>query len=113
LALDGNTLAVSSYYRDNSAGVVYIYTRTAGVWTLQATLTANDRAIGDLFGVALALDGDTLAVSAPGADTAGGTDSGAVYVFTRSGGTWTQQAKLVTNSPASGAGRSVALEAGT
>lgn len=113
LALDDNTLAVSSYYQDDSAGAVYLYTRAAGVWTLQATLTANDRAAGDLFGVALALDGNTLAVSAPGADTTAGTDSGAVYIFTRTGSTWAQQAKLVTNSPASGAGRSLALEAGT
>jgi hypothetical protein len=113
LALDGDTLAVSSYYRDDDAGAVYIFTRSGGNWTLQAELTASDRAEGDLFGVAIALDGDTLAISAPGADTSGGVDAGAVYIFTRSAGTWTQQAKLITGATNMQSGRVLALSDGT
>jgi hypothetical protein len=113
LALDDDTLAVSSYYRDDSAGAVYIYTRTAGVWTLQAEIVAADRAMNDLFGVALALDGDTLAISAPGADTTAGVDSGAVYIFTRMAGAWTQAAKLLPGTAGMASGRALALSAGT
>ncbi len=113
LALDGDTLAISSYYRDDSAGAVYVYTRTAGVWSLQAELTAADRAMNDLFGVSVALDGDTLAISAQGADTPNGVDSGAVYIFTRTAGVWTQQAKLLPGTAGMQAGRSLALSSGT
>jgi FG-GAP repeat len=56
----------------------------------QATLTASDRAKHDNFGWSVALSGSTAVV---GAD-AKNSGTGAAYVFTRSGSTWTQQAKL-------------------
>ena len=86
-----------------SAGAVYVFTRTAGVWTQQAYLKASNA--GGLFGYGLALAGDTLAVGAPfEASNATGVNgdqtdnsapnAGAVYVFTRTAGVWTQQAYL-------------------
>jgi hypothetical protein len=72
-----------------------------------AKLNASDRAAGDQFGYSVSLAGDTVLVGAPGR----GNASGAVYVFTRSGAVWSQQAVLT--SPVSTAGdqfgRSVAL----
>ena len=59
------------------------------------------------FGAAVALDQDTLAVGAPGEISSG---VGAVYVFTRAGDTWTQQARLALPSTSSGTfGSSLAL----
>src|SRR6478735_1625452 len=119
MALSGDTLAVGAQFEasnatgvdahnesDNSAkdsGAVYVFTRTAGVWTQQAYLKASNTGEGDQFGVNVALVGDTLAVGAYGeASNATGingdeTDdsrpqTGAVYVFTRVAGVWSQQA---------------------
>ena len=117
-ALSGDTLAVGALFEasnatgidgnqlDNSAadsGAVYVFTRTAGVWTQQASLTSSNLDVSDFFGYSVALSGDTLAVGAIGEDSnATGINgnqldnslsfSGAVYVFTRTAGVWTQQA---------------------
>jgi hypothetical protein len=95
------TLAVGSSGDNNSggtdAGSVYIFTSTnnGGTWTEQTRLQASDATAGDVFGgsVALSSDGNTLAVGATGDDGAG-TNAGSVYIFTRSGSTWTEQTKL-------------------
>src|SRR5579883_1227539 len=120
LSADGNTLAVGSVAEDSAAkgingnqadhsaldaGAVYVYTRTPGGWKQQAYVKASNAHKGYQFGNALSLsnDGNTLAVGSTGeASSATGingnqTDTsmegaGAVYVFSRSGGTWAQQA---------------------
>jgi hypothetical protein len=96
------------------AGAVYIFTRTGTTWSQQAYIKASNTgqaavgdgfAEGDQFGYSLALssDGNTLAVGAIGEDSAAtgingdqadntANQSGAVYVFTRSGSSWSQQA---------------------
>jgi hypothetical protein len=60
----------------------------------QAELIAGDGADGDQFGLAVAISGDTALVGAPLNDFAVPTGGGAAYVFVRSGGSWTAQAKL-------------------
>jgi hypothetical protein len=86
-------------------GAAYVFTRTGGVWSQQAYLKASNTGAVDKFGRAVAVDGDTIVVgahteasSATGvngdqADNSAGA-SGAAYVFTRTGGVWTQQAYL-------------------
>lgn len=98
LSADGNTLAVGSYGVNAYRGAVYIYTRLAGEWQHQASLAASDAADYDYFGseVALTPDGSMLAVGAPNRTEAGITYAGGVYVFTRSGATWTQQPDVLT-----------------
>jgi hypothetical protein len=88
----------------SGAGAVYVYTRSGTVWSLEAYLKASNAAATDYFGYSVSLDADTLAVGAVNEDgDAGSTaaapneaasNSGAVYVFTRSGTTWSQQAYL-------------------
>jgi len=139
LSDDGNTLAVGAYAEDSAAtgigsnqaddtasaaGAVYVFTRSAGAWTQQAYIKASNAGAGDEFGwsIALSADGDTLAVGALFEDSAatgvGGnqadntaSNSGAAYVFTRSSGTWTQQAYVKASNTGGGDwfGRSVAL----
>ncbi|HMJ11896.1 MAG TPA: FG-GAP repeat protein, partial [Polyangiaceae bacterium] len=70
-----------------NAGAVYVYELDAAGehWQRVIKLTAGDEAAAnDFFGSSIALEGNTLAVGAPGADTAdndGAPESGAVYVF--------------------------------
>ena len=117
VALDGDTLAVAAFdpscatgvngnQTDRScpgAGAVYVFTRNGGTWAQQAYLKASNTQSGDSFGWSISLSGDTLAVSAPQelscatgingnqADN-GCLSAGAVYIFTRAGSTWSQQA---------------------
>jgi hypothetical protein len=110
VALHGDT-AIVGHPSDASA---YVFTRAAGVWTEQGKLLASDGETGDEFGHRVALDGDTLIIGAFG-DEDNGSESGSAYVFTRTDGTWSQQAKLL---PADGAaedyfGQSVALDEDT
>ncbi len=64
-----------------------------------AKLTASDTASGDRFGTSVAVSGDTAVIGAFLDDDAG-SGSGSVYVFTRSGTTWTEQQKLTASDPA-------------
>jgi hypothetical protein len=79
----------------------------------EARLTASDAAAGDAFGdeVALSSDGTVALVGASGRDCAGGANCGAGYVFVRSGGGWSQQARLTASDATAGAdlGHALAL----
>lgn len=78
-------------------GMVYLLARDAGgQWTPGARIVAPDGSAGDGFGSRVALDGDTLAVAAPGDDVGGNSNLGSVYVFVRNAGTWSLQQKLGT-----------------
>ncbi len=122
LSGDGNTMVVGAPHEssaargingnqnDNSAysaGAVYVFTRRGGNWMQQAYIKASNAARSDNFGmnVALSGDGNTLAVAAPWESSAATgvngnqhddsiPQAGAVYVFTRRGDTWSQQAYL-------------------
>jgi hypothetical protein len=92
----GDTLVVGATGEDSrgdSAGAAYVFTRSGTTWTQQAKLTASDGQAGDSFGYSVSVYGDTVVVGAYGEDS-GGSSAGAAYVFTRSGTTWSQQAKL-------------------
>ena len=104
VALDGDTAVVGATGQAGNAstsGAAYVYVRSGGVWTEQAKLAASDGAAGDLFGWSVALDGDTAVVGAL-FDQDAGPQSGAAYVFQRTGSSWTEQAKLVAGDAASG-----------
>ena len=79
--------------------------------SLEGSIPGDDGAEGDLFGISIAVSGDTALVGASHDDVGGNLDQGSAYVFTRSGNTWTQQAKLVAGDGAwsDGFGNSVAL----
>ncbi len=100
VAISGDTLVVGARADDPpagaDAGAAYVYTRTAGVWTLQQQLTASNGAAADFFGDTVAIDGDTIVCSAP----AKSTNQGSLYVFVRNGSVWTQQGAPLTASGA-------------
>lgn len=86
VALDGDTIAAGQPYEIAGGGLVYTFVRTSGTWTLEAQIAPEDGLGTASFGAALALSGDTLLV--------GDRDGEAAYVMVRSGGVWTQQARL-------------------
>jgi hypothetical protein len=99
-AVDGDTLVVGSNSHNGNqthAGAAYVFIRQGTTWQLQAKLLPNVRKSFQFFGWAVDVMGDTVVVGAPG-DSPKGMYSGAAYVFTRNGVTWTQQAKLVGQS---------------
>lgn len=102
-------------------GAAYVFANGPGGWVERARLLAADGRHYDSFGAEVALDGNTLVVSAPNAwrgafgQPGSVAEAGAVYVFTGSDATWTQTAKLM---PADlveygGFGGSLALEGDT
>lgn len=110
----------------NASGAAYVFTRSAGVWIQQAYLKASNTQNADLFGNSVAISGDTIVVGAyyesSAATGVGGNQadnssagSGAAYVFTRSAGTWSQQAYLKASNTGSGDrfGGSVAISGDT
>ena len=96
VALSGDTAIIGAARDDEKgedSGSVYVFTRSGTGWSQLAKLTATDGAKGDVFGISVALDGDTALIGAD-LDDDKGENSGSVYVYTRSKGTWSQQAKL-------------------
>ena len=107
ISSDGNTAIIGAYLGSASptpfGGVAYVFTRSGTTWTQQAKLAPSDTANGDNFGISVSIsaDGNTALIGATGEDTSPNSSNGAVYVFTRSGTTWTQQAKLLADDGAS------------
>lgn len=95
---DGTYCAVSA--NTMGFGKVFIYTRSGSTWTEQASVTASDGAAADNFGWHISMNGagDRLLVYSKYDDDTY-TSSGSIYVYTRSGSTWTQAAKLVKGDP--------------
>ncbi len=119
LGLHGSVLAVGAPFgKDPSSavtytGVVVVYTRGPGGRFTMADLFVGSGAVrDDAFGYSLHLDADTMVVGGPGAfnDAVVPARRGKAWVFTGSGGTWTEAAALTASDGANGDwfGRSVA-----
>ncbi|MDD4931462.1 MAG: hypothetical protein PHG66_04960 [Candidatus Colwellbacteria bacterium] len=93
LSRDGNTLAIGGQGDNGDIGAVWIYIRSGGVWTQQDKLVGTGNIGSSKQGSSLSLsdDGNTLSIGGS-ADDSG---NGAVWIFTRTGGVWTQQDKLI------------------
>ncbi len=99
VALSGDTALVGADSRTAMrTGSARVFVRSGVTWTQEATLLASDGLNGDRFGFSVALDGDTALVGAPLKATAAG-DTGAAYLFDRSGVAWSQTARLMSSDP--------------
>jgi hypothetical protein len=99
VAIDGDTAIVGAYRDDEygyAAGSAYLFRDDSGSgdWVQVAKITASDAAPEARFGNAVAIDGDTAVVGAYSASDHHGEDSGAAYVFERTGDVWIEKAKL-------------------
>lgn len=98
VAISGDTLVIGAFeynLDDEGPGSAYVFVHDGTAWTEQAKLTAGDGGAPDWFGRAVAIDDDTIVVGA-----ALGGDSGAAYVFARTGSTWAQVDKLTASDAA-------------
>ena len=77
-------------------GAAYMFVQSGSTWSQQAELTASDGAAGDHLGYSVAVSGSTAIAGAPYHNS----QQGAAYVFTQSGGTWSQQAELTASDGA-------------
>jgi len=128
MAISGDTVVVGAHYEDSAAtgvngnqsdnsasaaGAAYIFVGSGTTWSQQAYLKASNTEAGDHFGLSVAISGDTVVVGAYYEDSAAtgidgnqndnsATDSGAAYVFVRSGTTWSQQAYLKASNTGAG-----------
>jgi uncharacterized repeat protein (TIGR01451 family) len=106
VAVSGDTALIGAWMDDTpaggSAGSVYVFLRSGTAWQQFQKLLPSDGGIFDVFGASVSIDGDTAVVGAFRADTAGGPDAGAAYVFARSGFTWSEQQKLTASDGAGG-----------
>ncbi len=96
-----------------SSGAAYVFTRSGSTWSQQAYLKASNSEANYAFGRSVAVSGDTIVIGAP-TEASNALSSGAAYVFTRSGSTWSQQAYLKASNPGSDYfGSSVAVSGDT
>jgi len=96
IAVSGDTMVVGAQQQGgvgNYIGAAYVFTRSGTTWVQEAKLTASDGAPDDLFGISVSIYGNTIAVGAQYESTTQNR-SGAVYIYTRSGSTWTEQLKI-------------------
>jgi MYXO-CTERM domain-containing protein len=101
VGIDADTAVLGDPNEDDAgtnSGAAYVFTRNAGVWSLQAKLTGPDSVTDDVFGGAVSVRGDTVMAGAIAHDFTI-NDAGAVYVFDRAGGTWPLAQKLTTSVP--------------
>jgi len=126
---DSNAKGINGDETNNSAdraGAVYVFVRNGTTWSQQAYLKASNTSAGDGFGSGAAISGETLVIAATGqggnATNINGiqskntaTGSGAVYVFTRDGTTWTQEAFIKASETTTGDnfGSSLAISGNT
>jgi len=108
---DGTYALIGAYQNDddgNASGSAYVFLRTGTSWAQQTKITADDAAATDYFGAAVDLNSDaTYAVVGAYSDSlvVGAATyglAGSAYIFTRSGTTWTQQAKVRPDDLAAG-----------
>ncbi len=111
LSGDGNTALIGGRYESRDAGAAWVFTRSGSTWTQQGgKLVGTGHTGAGEFGhigegefgksVALSADGNTALIGGPGDDSG----TGAAWVFTRSGSTWTQQGEKLTGTGESGEG---------
>ena len=120
VSISGNTAIIGARNEDpdlgggpiSNGGAAYIFVRSGKTWIQEVKLVPSDIQAGDTFGVSVALDGNTAVIGATGVDVGKKSNAGAAYVFTRSGVSWKQRAKLVAPEPHTddGFGGSVAID---
>jgi len=97
LSGDGNTAVAGAPNRNSNEGAVWVFTRSGSMWSEQDGPLVGSGALGSPkmgLRIALSQDGNTLVTSGFNDNT----DVGAVWVFTRSGSSWSQQGSKLTSS---------------
>lgn len=108
LAISGNTIVVGVPYADVNTvpdhGSAYVFTRNGTAWSQQASLTVPTEPGVGCLGGSVAILNDTLFLGAEWTEVDGVYSQGAGFVFTRSGTTWSQKARLTAFDAEEGGG---------
>jgi hypothetical protein len=96
VSINGDTALVGAWRDENLTGAAYVFVRNGTTWTQQAKLTASDGEIDDEYGYSVSISGDSAIVGARKDEAS----TGAAYVYTRTGTTWTEEAKLTASDGA-------------
>ena len=97
VAISGDTFVVGAPHDDdngNLSGSAYVFARNGTTWGEEAKLLASDAATFDSFGGSVAISG-AMVVAGARFDDDDGSNSGSAYVFVRSGGTWSEDEKVL------------------
>ena len=103
VSIDGDYAVVGAFLHDDNgsnSGSAYVFTWNGTIWMQQDKLLALNGTADDKFGQSVSISGD-YAVAGANFDDDNGTDAGSAYVFTHTGTSWMQQAKLL---PSDGTG---------
>jgi len=118
VSISGDTIMVGANRNDDAgdtSGNVYVFEKSGTQWTETEKLESSDASTNDGFGSSVFLVGDMALIGAPGADDDAGNRIGHVYVFSKNGNAWTEDA-IITASDAihiDGFGRSVYFSGNT
>jgi len=115
LSPDGNRALVGGYFDNGSKGAMWAFARSGATWAQQGEKITGLGESGDAqfgFSLAISADGNTAIVGGPDDEGPGKSFRGAVWVYSRSGSSWSQQGGKLTGSgivESSELGTSVAL----
>ena len=116
VAVDGEWAVVGAskepHDGSDGEGAAYVFRRSGGNWSEHQRLVASDASERDLYGQALAIDGETIVVGAYKDWYDGGNEAGTTYVYELRDGSW-EETQILNASDASGTaqfGASVALD---
>ena len=102
ITIDGDYAVIGAWKDGDNwsmSGSAYIFHKSGTSWTEQTKIIASDGAADDNFGYSVSISGDYAVIGAWGDDD-NGANSGSVYIFHRSGTTWTEQAKITASDGA-------------
>lgn len=101
ISIDGDAVVAGASGTDQYTGAAYVYVKPSGGWrdmTETAKLTASDGALGDDFGSAVGISGDTVVSGAPQVSTGDGKG----YIFVKPSGGWTNMTQSAELTPSNG-----------
>lgn len=104
-AISGDTVvqgATAFFDSPNSPGAAYVFVKSGAGWSQQQKLTGSNVASPEGFGWSVAISGDTIVVGSPFEGGNTGLTLGAVYVFVRTGTSWSLQQRLTPTSQDNG-----------
>jgi photosystem II stability/assembly factor-like uncharacterized protein len=115
IAVSGSTALIGAPNTNTFQGSAYVFTLSGSNWSQAQKLTADDGAQFNQFGWSVVLENNTAMIGSIGATVGQNSSQGAVYVFSQSGGTWSQTQKFSSNDGVTGDsfGWAVALDGNT
>ena len=93
-----------------NSGKVHLYVQDGGVWSLEQTLSSSIADVNNRFGSSVAVGADTVVIGEPNANDTGLYNCGAISIFKRTDGVWSQSALFKGSQDDSLFGASVAVE---